>query len=94
MRGGWGWGGGSHRKKSFKFQIVFYGILFSSVIFCLFVCMCTITIVLVLVALFFHRNRMLIYHDRQHDANFHGNPRLQATKQHLNNSEMVQNNEK
>ena len=38
--------------------------------------------------------RTLIYYDRQHGPNFQGNPLLQATKQHLNNSETVKNNEK
>ena len=34
------------------------------------------------------KERLCIY-DRQHDANFQGNPLLQATKRHLNNSETV-----
>ena len=38
------------------------------------------------------KNAYLFWH-RQHDANFQGNPLLQATKRHLNNSEMVENNE-
>ena len=39
------------------------------------------------------KNAYLLWH-RQHDANFQGNPFLQATKQHLNNSETVKNSEK
>ena len=39
--------------------------------------------------------RTLIYYDIDtHYANFEGNPLLQATKRHLNNSETVKNNEK
>ena len=38
------------------------------------------------------KNAYLLWH-RQHDANFQGNPLLQATKWHLNNSERVKNNE-
>ena len=34
------------------------------------------------------KERLCIY-DRQHDANFQGNPLLQATKRYLNNSETV-----
>ena len=37
------------------------------------------------------KNAYLLRH-RQHDANFQGNPLLQATKRHLNNSETVKNN--
>ena len=39
------------------------------------------------------KNGYLLWH-RQHDANFQGNPLLQATKRHLNNSERVKNYEK
>ena len=37
---------------------------------------------------------MLIYYDRQYDANFQGNQLLQAPKRHFNNSERVKNSTK
>ena len=39
------------------------------------------------------KNAYLLWH-RQHEANFQGNPILQATKRYLNNSETVKKNEK